>query len=131
MGDTKPLILLADDDPDIRAILRTKLEATGFRVHEAENGQAAIDQCKQERPDLIIMDVRMPVMSGTEAVMRMKEDATLRDIKIVFLSNFGEEAETNTWIDQKYAREIGAVEYLKKSENLDTLVLKIQKLLHD
>lgn len=130
MTDTKPLILLVDDDPDIRAILKTKLESAGMTVSEAENGQAAIDRCKLERPDLIVMDVRMPVMSGTEAVGQIKQDAALKDVKVVFLSNFGEEEEINAWLDQKFAREMGAVDYMKKSDDLSSIVARIQHLLN-
>jgi CheY-like chemotaxis protein len=130
MNDQKPLILIVDDDTDVRAIMRTKLEAAGLRVAEASNGQEGIDQCKKEKPALIVMDVRMPVMSGTEAVMRIKEDPALKETKVVFLSNFGEEDEINAWIDQKYAREMGAVDYMKKSEDLAKIVAKIQELLN-
>lgn len=129
MADQKPLVLIVDDDTDIRTILRTKLESSGMRVSEATNGQEGIDRCHQEHPDLIVMDVRMPVMSGTEAVTRIKEDPALRDIKVVFLSNFGEEDEINAWIDQKYAREMGAVDYMKKSDDLSKIIAKIQQLL--
>jgi CheY-like chemotaxis protein len=130
MQEPAPLVLVADDEKDIRTILRTKLEASGFRVIEAENGQDAIDKCRLERPALVVMDVRMPVMSGTEAVSRIKEDPSLKDIKIVFLSNFGEEQEINAWIDQKYAREIGAVDYIKKSDDLAAIMQKITNILH-
>ena len=130
MQEPAPLVLVADDEKDIRTILRTKMEASGFRVTEAENGQDAIDKCRLERPALVIMDVRMPVMSGTEAVARIKEDPSLKDIKIVFLSNFGEEQEINAWIDQKYAREIGAVDYIKKSDDLAAIMKKITDILH-
>lgn len=130
MADPKPHILIVDDDPDIRAILRTKFEAAGMAVDEAENGQAAIDHCRSERPDLIVMDVRMPVMSGTEAVARIKDDPSLKDVKVVFLSNFGEEDEINTWIDRKYAREMGAVDYMRKSDDLSAIVAKIEHLLN-
>jgi CheY-like chemotaxis protein len=130
MEGEKPLILIADDDADIRSILRVKLEASGFRVTEAHDGQDAIDKCKQELPSLIIMDVRMPVMSGTEAVSLIKEDPSLRDIKIVFLSNFGEEEEINAWLDQKYAKELGAMDYIKKSADLQLILQKITTLLN-
>ena len=128
MDDQKPLVLVVDDDADIRSILRTKLEAAGLRIMEAANGQEAIDICRKEKPCLIVMDVRMPVMSGTEAVSRIKDDPALRNIKVVFLSNFGEEAEVNAWIDQKYARELGALDYMKKSDDLGKIVAKIQEL---
>lgn len=130
MEGEKPLVLIADDDADIRSILRIKLEAEGLRVAEAQDGQAAIDKSKQEHPALIVMDVRMPVMSGTEAVSLIKEDPKLRDIKIVFLSNFGEEDEINAWLDQKYAKELGAMDYMKKSEDLAKIVAKIKQLLN-
>lgn len=130
MAGEKPLVLVADDDADIRNILRIKLEAAGFRIAEAANGQEAIDRCKQEMPALIIMDVRMPVMSGTEAVSIIKDDPTLHDIKIIFLSNYGEQQEINAWLDKKYAKELGAIDYIKKSEDLGVIVDKINELLH-
>ncbi len=129
MATQKPLVLVVDDDPEIRNILSVKLEAADLRVIKAENGQDAIDKSHQEHPDLIIMDVRMPVMSGTEAVTIIKSDPQLKEIPVVFLSNFGEEEEVNAWLDQKYAREMGAVDYMKKTEDLDVIVKKIQELL--
>lgn len=130
MTSEKPLILVTDDDADIRNILHLKLEAAGFRVLEAQDGQDAINKCKQEHPALIVMDVRMPVMSGTEAVTIIKEDPKLKDVKIVFLSNFGEEQEINAWLDQKYAKELGALDYIKKSEDLSVIVTKVTSLLN-
>ena len=131
MSDSiQPLVLVVDDEPDISAILRTKLEAAGMRVQTAANGKEAIVVATKEKPDLIVMDVRMPVMSGTEAITKIKEDPALRDTKVVFLSNFGEEEEINAWIDQKYAREMGAVDYIKKGEDLGKVVEKIQQLLN-
>ncbi len=130
MPGEKPLILLTDDDASIRNILRIKLEAAQFEVVEAKNGQEAIDFCSKQRPDLIVMDVSMPVMTGTEAVTHIKEDPKLRDIKVVFLSSFGEESELNAWIDQKYAKELGAVDYMKKGEDIGKIIEKITTLLH-
>jgi two-component system phosphate regulon response regulator PhoB len=123
MEGEKPLILIVDDDADIRSILRIKLEAAGMRVVDAQDGQDAIDKSKHEHPALI-------VMSGTEAVGIIKQDPKLRDIKIVFLSNFGEEDEINAWLDQKYAKELGAMDYMKKSEDLSKIVEKITSLLN-
>jgi CheY-like chemotaxis protein len=129
MDDKKPSILVTDDDPEIRHLLASQLEAAGMQVTQAENGQDAIDKCRQNPPDLIVIDVRMPVMSGTEAVSVIKEDPKLRDIKIVFLSNFGEDDEINAWVDQKYAQEMGAMDYIKKNEDLDRIIAKIRVLL--
>lgn len=130
MKQEKPLILVTDDDDTIRSILRLKLEAAEMRVLEARNGKEAIEQCSKERPDLIVMDVGMPVMTGTEAVAKIKEDPNLKDITVVFLSNFGEEDKLNAWLDQKYAKELGAVDYMKKSEDIALIVEKITSLIH-
>ena len=125
----KPLVLLADDDSQIRGILALKIKAAGFQVAEAENGQEAIDKCKQQKPDVIIMDVRMPIMSGTEAVTIIKNDPQLKDIKIIFFSNFGEDDELDAWLDQKYAKEMGAFDYVKKTDNLAKIVDKVKEVL--
>ncbi|MBP6885869.1 MAG: response regulator [Candidatus Pacebacteria bacterium] len=130
MDNAKPLILVTDDDASIRNILHIKLEAAGFRVSEATNGQEAIDFCKKEKPALIVMDVGMPVMSGTETVTAIKKDDAIKDIQIIFLSNFGEENELNAWLDQKFAKELGAVDYMKKSEDISKIIEKITSLVH-
>lgn len=118
-------ILIVDDDADIRSILTTKLEASGFEVVAAENGQEGIEKAKGGGIDLILMDVRMPIMSGTEAVSIMKTDEQLKAIPVIFLSNFGEEKEVDAWIDQKFAKDLGAIDYMKKSEDLSRIVERI------
>jgi CheY-like chemotaxis protein len=122
-------ILIVDDDADIRSILTTKLEASGFQVVSAENGQEGIEKTKEGGIDLILMDVRMPIMSGTEAVSNMKTDEQLKAIPVIFLSNFGEEKEVDAWIDQKFAKDLGAIDYMKKSEDLSKIVERIKTAL--
>lgn len=122
-------ILIVDDDADIRSILTTKLEASGFQVISAENGQEGIAKAKEGGVDLILMDVRMPIMSGTEAVSNMKTDEQLKAIPVIFLSNFGEEKEVDAWIDQKFAKDLGAIDYMKKSEDLSKIVERINTAL--
>lgn len=122
-------ILIVDDDADIRSILTTKLEASGFQVVSAENGQEGIEKAKEGGIDLILMDVRMPIMSGTEAVSNMKTDEQLKMIPVIFLSNFGEEKEVDAWIDQKFAKDLGAIDYMKKSEDLSKIVERIKTAL--
>jgi CheY-like chemotaxis protein len=124
-------ILIVDDDPDIRSILTTKLEASGFEVSTAENGQAGIEKAKEGGISLILMDVRMPIMSGTEAVSAIKTDEQLKGIPVIFLSNFGEEKEIDAWIDQKFAKDLGAIDYMKKSEDLSKIVARIKSALGD
>ena len=79
-------ILVADDDPDILSIVSMSLETQGYTVYKAANGREAVDLSRAHHPDLILMDMMMPVVSGYEAVTELKADATTRDITIVGLS---------------------------------------------
>ncbi len=79
-------ILVADDDPDILSIVSMSLEASGYMVHKATNGREAVDLAREHHPDLILMDMMMPVVSGYEAVSELNADQETRDITIVGLS---------------------------------------------
>jgi CheY-like chemotaxis protein len=79
-------ILVADDDPDILSIVSMSLETQGYTVYKASNGREAVDLARQHHPDLVLMDMMMPVVSGYEAVTELKADDTTRDITIVGLS---------------------------------------------
>ena len=79
-------ILVADDDPDILSIVSMSLETQGYTVYKATNGREAVDLAREHHPDLILMDMMMPVVSGYEAVGELKADATTKEIIIVGLS---------------------------------------------
>ena len=79
-------IVVADDDPDILSIVSMSLETQGYEVHKASNGREAVDQVRAHHPDLVILDMMMPVMSGYEAITELKADETTRNIPIVGLS---------------------------------------------
>ena len=79
-------VLVADDDPDILSIVSMSLETQGYTVHKATNGREAVDLAKQHHPDLVLMDMMMPIVSGYEAVAEIKADEATRDIIIVGLS---------------------------------------------
>ena len=124
-----PLILVVDDEADFREIFGTKLRAAGFRVETAEDGVRGIDKAKKTKPDLILMDLKMPGMNGAGAVMQLKSDPTTKDIKIVFLTNFGDPRTEMQEADRHFSKEIGAADYIKKSENLDDLVDRVRVFL--
>src|SRR5574338_692235 len=116
-----PLILIADDDADFKEILSAKLLASGFQIAEAKDGQEAIQKAKSLIPDLVIMDIQMPNVNGTEAVLEIKSTPETKDIKIVFFSNLlypwpGVKKEND-----KFASELGAGTFLKKSDELDAI----------
>jgi CheY-like chemotaxis protein len=79
-------ILVADDDPDILSIVSMSLETQGYTVYKATNGREAVDLAKQHHPDLVLMDMMMPIVSGYEAVGELKADSSTKDITIVGLS---------------------------------------------
>jgi CheY-like chemotaxis protein len=129
MNDTGKIILIVDDEADVRIIMRSKLESVGYKVIEAENGKEAVDTVKAEHPDLIIMDVKMPIMNGVEAVTALMNDQETKDAKIIFLTNYGEGDAENEWIDEKYAKEIGALGHVRKTDDLSVILERIKTIL--
>jgi signal transduction histidine kinase/DNA-binding NarL/FixJ family response regulator len=116
-------ILIADDTDSSRTLLRTALEAQGFRVREAVNGAEAIDLMRDLRPDLVLMDLRMPVMDGLEAIRHIHADAGLRTVPVIALSaNPSPEKDA-------LAREAGADRMLPKPVELAALNAMIAELL--
>lgn len=101
-------ILIAEDERDIRDLVAFTLRFAGHEVVAVSNGEEAVDATRVEMPDLIIMDVRMPRMTGYEACEKIKADPSLANIPVIFLSAKGQEAEIKTGLD------VGADEYLLK-----------------
>jgi CheY-like chemotaxis protein len=101
-------ILIAEDEPDIRELVAFTLKFAGHTVFTVGNGAEAVEAAKAELPDLILMDVRMPRMTGYEACQAMKLDASTANIPVVFLSAKGQDSEIQEGI------EAGAAEYLLK-----------------
>ena len=118
-----PLVLVAEDERDIRELIVISLELEGFNVVEVPNGEEAVKKAKEIKPDLILMDVRMPKMTGYEACKALKSEDTTKDIPVVFLSAKGQEAEVNTGLD------LGAEEYLLKPFAPDELSGRVTKIL--
>jgi CheY-like chemotaxis protein len=116
-------ILIAEDERDIRELVNFSLQFGGFTVVQAANGAEAVEQAQNELPDLILMDVRMPKMTGYEACRQMKSMPELRDIPVVFLSAKGQESEIQTGL------EAGAEEYILKPFAPDELVKQVQAVL--
>jgi len=116
-------ILIAEDERDIRDLVAFTLRFAGHEVFAASNGEEAVDLAPKVNPDLILMDVRMPRMTGYEACKIMKTDPNLKDIPIVFLSAKGQESE----IQQGLAS--GAEEYLLKPFAPDQLTSRVKVIL--
>ena len=76
-------ILVVEDQPDNRQIIRDMLARTDYEITEAENGEEALAAIAKQRPDLILMDIQLPIMDGYTAVSRIKADPALRSIPII------------------------------------------------
>ncbi|MGB4871220.1 MAG: response regulator [Candidatus Promineifilaceae bacterium] len=117
-------ILIAEDDQDIRELIVLTLQFNGFDVKSVENGALAVDAAQSDHFDLILMDVRMPRMTGYEACRRLKEIEITRDIPVIFLSAKGQEAEIQTGLS------VGAQQYVLKPFAPDELIGTIHKVLN-
>ncbi len=128
MAEQKPLILLIDDEQEFREILSTKLQTVGFNTAEADNGEEGIRKIKEIKPDLILLDLKMPVMNGAETLLKIKSDPDLQNFKVVFLTNYGEPKKELSGIDEKFAREVGALSYIRKTNDLDGIVEEVKNI---
>ena len=116
-------ILIAEDEPDIRDLVAFTLRFAGYEVVTGTNGEEAVQVAQKEYPDLILLDVRMPRMTGYEACKLIKADSKLKDVPVVFLSAKGQEAEIQDGMDA------GAEEYLLKPFAPDQLTERVRSIL--
>ena len=118
-----PKILIAEDEPDIRDLVAFTLRFAGYEVVAGNNGEEAVQIASREFPDLILLDVRMPRMTGYDACRAIKANSELKDIPVVFLSAKGQESEIQTGLDA------GAEEYLLKPFAPDQLTDRVRAIL--
>jgi CheY-like chemotaxis protein len=123
------LILIVDDEPAFREIFGAKFAADGFRIETAENGQIGIEKAKALKPDLILMDVNMPVMDGATAVLKLRDDPETKDLKVVFLTNLGDPQREIQELNHKISQDFGAQGYLRKTDDLDALNERVKAFL--
>lgn len=116
-------ILIAEDERDIRDLITFTLQYAGYDVTATSNGEEAYKMAKEILPDLILLDVRMPRMTGYEACEKIKSDPMTERIPVVFLSAKGQDAEVKTGL------EAGAVEYILKPFAPDQLTERVKAIL--
>ena len=115
-------VLVADDDPDIVELLRLNLEAQGYSVVSADNGEDARTLALQLVPDLIVLDVMMPKMDGLEVLAALKAYASTRDIPVVMLT--AKASDTDVW----NGWQAGADYYITKPFDLEELLRFVEYL---
>jgi two-component system, cell cycle response regulator DivK len=116
-------ILVVEDQPDNRQIIRDMLAPTDCEITEAENGEQALTAIAKQRPDLILMDIQLPIMDGYEATRRIKADASLRAIPIIAVTSYALSGE------EKKARAAGCDDYVPKPFSPRQLLAKIRQYL--
>jgi len=116
-------ILIADDERDIRDLITFTLRFAGHEVIPTANGEEAFNAAQNELPDLILLDVRMPRMTGYEVCEQIKADKKTQHIPVIFLSAKGQESEVQTGI------EAGADEYILKPFSPDQLTERVRVIL--
>ena len=119
----KKTILVVDDEPKNLKLARDLLEVSGYKVIEAENGKSGIEMAKVHKPDLILMDIMMPVMDGYTACHNLRGSEDTKNIPIIMLTSVGFE------LNKKLAASFGSSEYVTKPFNFEELLNTISKCL--
>jgi two-component system cell cycle response regulator DivK len=119
-----PKVLLVEDNEMNRDMLSRRLTRRGFEVVFAADGQQGVDLARSEKPDIILMDMSLPVMDGWEATRRIKEDGTMRRIPVIGLTAHAMSG------DREKAIEAGCDDYDSKPVEIDRLLGKINRLLN-
>ncbi len=121
-----PLVLVADDDRAIRTALKTLLERAKYRVEVVSNGREAVQAATNLRPDLILMDVKMPLMDGFEAVQLIRSDPLTIRIPVIFLTAVAQSPD-----DAARGITLGADDYLHKPFGVDELMARVRRKIRD
>ncbi len=116
-------ILIVDDSFETRLMLRMLLELSGFEIQEAENGEDALEKLNQNLPDLVLLDVMMPIMDGITACKKLRQNARFAQLPVIMLSGkvHGDAAQIGL--------EAGATAYLAKPINSEQLLKQINLLI--
>ena len=116
-------VLVIEDEADIRQVLEYNLEANGHKVYAAARGQEGLRLAKEKRPDLVLLDLMLPDLLGTEVCKQLRADPDTAKMAIVMLTPKGEE------IDRVVGFELGADDYVTKPFSVRELMLRVQALL--
>lgn len=107
--EKKKVVLAVEDDTFLAGVHRNKMAKEGFDIFIAGNGREALDFLKTKKPDIILLDLIMPVMDGFETLKAIKENPETKDLKVVILSNLSQEE------DKQRVMDMGALDYIVKA----------------
>jgi len=128
MSESKAKILVVDDMPDLARTVQIVLEQAGYEVILAADGQEGLDKAQAEQPDLIILDVMMPVLDGFAVCRKLREDPQLKDTPVILLTGVGEQAAATDYpVDG--VLQADADDYLEKPVDPKALLATVVRLL--
>jgi two-component system phosphate regulon response regulator PhoB len=116
-------ILVVDDEPDLRELVRVNLVQAGYAVELASDGSEALRALRKSKPDLVVLDLMLPDVSGTEICRRIRADEGLADLPVIMLTALSQE------VDRVVGFELGADDYVTKPFSTRELVLRVKALL--
>jgi DNA-binding response OmpR family regulator len=117
-----PFIIVAEDDRFYSSVFKTKLAKEGFEVAIAENGEAALEAVRARRPDLLLLDLIMPVKDGFGVLKELRADDKLKDLKVVVVTNLSQDE------DKQRVTALGALDYVVKANvSINEMVAIIKK----
>lgn len=125
MSQKKPIILVADDDPQILTMLGIRLTKRGYQVLEAADGLQTLSKARQHKPDLVLLDVMMPGKNGWEVAKELRADEELSNIGIVMLTAIGER------VNEMTSPLYGADDFVDKPFDFEALEKKIKTVLEN
>ena len=115
------VILLVDDDLTLREMYEERFKAEGFDIIQASNGEEAIKKAKENKPNVILLDIMMPKINGFDVLKELKADPELKEIPVIVLTALIQD------VDRVQGKKLGAVDYIVKSETMPgEVITKIQ-----
>jgi len=121
--DRRPLVLVADDDPDILSLVKLRLERSGYDVVSAGDGEQALEAARTRAPDLALLDVMMPKLDGYEVTALLRQQEETRDLPVILLTARVQESDIARGV------EAGADDYVKKPFSTHELRDRVQAVL--
>ena len=119
----KPTVLVVDDEPNIVETLQDRLEMSGYHVLTATNGEAGLEEATKHSPDIVLLDIMMPVMDGLEMLEKLRETCDNSDVSVIMLSACSQTQ------DVARAKAFGIEDYIVKPFDLAELMDKIDNIL--
>lgn len=123
MQERRPLVLVADDDPDILSLVRLRLERSGYDVVSAGDGEQALERARTRAPDLALLGVMMPKLDGYEVTARLRQEEATRHLPVILLTARVQESDIARGV------EAGADDYVKKPFSTHELRDRVQAVL--